>query len=43
MLTNGEGVTWVFARNGNRVISVFYRGYADLSQHFDKIAMMVEE
>ena len=42
MLTNGDGVTWVFARNGNRVISVFYRGYADLNGHLDKIAMMVE-
>lgn len=43
MLKNdNENVTWVFARNGNRVISVFYRGYADLSQHYDKIAMMVE-
>ena len=43
MLRNEEAsVTWIFARNGNEVISLFYRGYADLSLHYDKIAMMIE-
>lgn len=44
MLKNeNENVTWVFARNGNEVVEIIYKGRADLAQHLDKVAAMLEE